>query len=85
MKNTTLDSSNFQEQAARQIIETMNEGLVCLDDKQYIVYVNSHLFNASPVGITLSGFYDGKLEAVNESFCNIVEYTSGELVGKHQW
>ena len=183
MKDTTLDSSIFQEHAARQLVETMNEGLVWLDDKHYIVYVNSQfcrisgfnknellgkpyldfilpessehvseqlmerksgysgryeafiktkdntrsyvlvspraifneegefsgsfalftditerkqmeedlrvsqikysiLFNASPVGITLSGFYDGKFEAVNERFCNIVDYTSEELVGK---
>ncbi|MFW5770115.1 MAG: hypothetical protein ACOCX9_01640 [Spirochaetota bacterium] len=83
MKDTILDSSIFQEQDHRQLDETMKVGLLWLDDKHWIVYDNSHLFNFSPVGTTLSGFYYGKLQALNERFCNIVEYTSGELAGKH--
>jgi len=183
MKDNPIESPVFNEQAARQLVETMNEGLVWLDENHNIVYVNSSfcqitgfekeellgkpyldfisprsvdyvkkqlderkkgysgkyeaylktsdndiafviispraifnedeqfsgsfavftditarkkieeelklsekkysiLFDASPVGITLSGFYNGKIEAVNESFCTIVEYTPGELVGK---
>ena len=183
MKDNPVESPVFNEQAARQLVETMNEGLVWLDARHNMVYVNSSfcqitgfekeellgkpyinvispqsvkyvkrqleerkkgysgkyeaylktknngiafviispraifdenenfsgsfavftditmrkqveeelklsekkysiLFDASPVGITLSGFYNGKFEAVNESFCNIVEYSPGDLVGK---